>query len=74
MGVVKLHLPRNVYWRPWLPENRMWKRNGLLAAAQGFVLSYLLSSSLAHWEWASPKRGYQLVDPNADYAKPIRLL
>lgn len=74
MGVVKMHLPRFMYYRPWLISNANWRRNGFFGLCQIIVTANLLFTISGHWSWSSPRKGFQIKNPDAVYVKPIRLL
>lgn len=74
MGVVKLHLPRFIYHRQFLPSNRNWRRNVLVGIVQIPTLAYVFYTGMSRWQFQSPKMGKELIDDNATYYKAVRLL
>ena len=74
MGVVKLLLPRHMYFRGFLPANRDWKRNTGMAWLQIMTLTVTITTGLSAWGWSPPRKGQQLLDPNVEYARPIPIL
>ena len=74
MGIVKLMLPRFMYYRNFMPMNRNWRRNSVMGVVHIFTLGNLLALSAQRWSFHAPKRGSQYVDPNKKYTRSIGIL
>jgi len=74
MGVAKLILPKWMYYRQYLPANRNWRRNSMLALLQIFTLSNVIWVGMGRWKWAPPMKGKQVLKSEAEYTRPIPIL
>lgn len=74
MGVVKLVLPRHMYYRPLLPANRNWRRNFAVAWIQVATITFALYTGVSRWTWSTPKRGLEVAEDSKRYGFPIKTL
>jgi len=74
MGVVKLVLPRHMYYRPLLPANRNWRRSFVVAWIQVGTMAFALWTGATRWTWGTPKRGLEVAHETKRYGFPIKPL
>lgn len=74
MGIVKLHMPRFMYHRIFLPTNVNWRANSALAFVQNFTLTALLYFVSTRYEFAGPRNGVEYVDPSKKTSRIVPIL
>jgi hypothetical protein len=74
MGIVKLMMPRFMFYRKFNPVNRNWRSNCVVAFVQTGTLALLLYFGGTRYTFESPKRGYEYVDPARKTSRIIPLL
>lgn len=74
MGIVKLHMPRHIYHRIFLPSNPNWRSNAALAFIQNLTLTYLTYFACTRYQFDSPKNGVEYLDPNMKTSRIVKLI
>lgn len=74
MGIVKLHLPRFIYHRVFLPTNLNWRSNTLLAAVQIYTITSLAYFACTRYKFQGPRNGVEYLDPNMKSSRIVKLL
>jgi hypothetical protein len=74
MGIVKLIVPRHIYHRIYLPANADWRKHAVLGLFQILLFSGLGFFTATKWEFRSPRRGFELIDPNKKYSRVIPII
>ena len=74
MGIVKLMLPRFMYYRNFLPYHKDWRRNSILGFSHILVSGFLLEFAFSRWKFRSPLVGTEMLDPAKQYSRPIPIL
>jgi hypothetical protein len=74
MGIVKLMLPRFMFYRRFMPMNRDWRKNTFLGVVQIFTLGNLLFFAASRYSFRSALRGVELIDPEKRLARAVPVL
>ena len=74
MGIVKLLLPRFIYYRTFLPVNRNWKRNTAMCMVQIYTFSYLMYYGMTRSRFRTPLRGVEYVDHKSKFVRSVPIL
>lgn len=74
MGIVKLMLPRFMFYRKFMPTNTNWRHNTALGWFQIFVLGNLLFFGASRYKFRNALRGIELADAQKPSSRLIPIL
>ncbi|OMJ66863.1 hypothetical protein SteCoe_36148 [Stentor coeruleus] len=74
MGIVKLMLPRFMFYRKYMPGNKEWRHNTALAWFQIYILGNLLYFSASRYKFRGALRGVELADAQKPNSRLIPIL